>query len=326
MCKISVIMATYNRCESLKDTLVSLVKQEYDVSFDYEIIVVDNNSNDNTKKVAYGFMNLFNGKLKYLFEAKQGQVFALNKGIREAQGEIIAFIDDDVILHKAWLKNINKYFDSYPEIAGIGGKILPKFKYKQPCWLTLDSKYLLRGALNYYDYGNNAFLIEARDKQILGANMAFRKSLFEKHGLLRERIIRHVNRILLFPDTEFYRRIKDAGEKIMYAPEVLVEHVFDKTRINKRYFRWWYYYVGISDIIINPRKKERKICKLPVWLIKKITLNILKSLINYLRLNFVKSFYYEANLYFNLGQAKGYLFYERFKPEDWSKIVKNENY
>lgn len=102
---ISVIISTYNRCESLKDTLNSLLTQECDGSFDYEIIVVDNNSKDKTKEVVGNYKQKFNGRLKYLFEPRQGKSFALNTAIQEAKGEIIAFTDDDCITPENWLLN-----------------------------------------------------------------------------------------------------------------------------------------------------------------------------------------------------------------------------
>ena len=306
MRKISVIVATYNRCHQLKNFLNSLVNQEFDKSFDYEVIIVDNNSTDDTKSVVTGFMNQFNGKLKYLLERRQAQAYALNKGIKEACGEIIAINDDDVILCKDWLKNINKYFKLYPDIAAIGGKILPKFECKVPPWLTLNQPYLLKGALNYYDYGNKAFEID-KDKQFLGANVAIRSDVFKKHGLLSEKITKHGNRILIFPDTEFYHRIKNRGEKIMYAPDVFVEHVFDESRINKRYFKRWYYYTGISSVFVYPPKKAKKIFRIPLWLFKRTCFHFLKSLVFWFKNQKAKSFFHEVQFYFDLGQMRGYL-------------------
>jgi len=80
---ISVIICTYNRCESLKDTLDSLLAQECDGTFNWEVIVVDNNSKDRTKEVVESYMHKFGGKLRYLFEPRQGKSHALNKEIKK---------------------------------------------------------------------------------------------------------------------------------------------------------------------------------------------------------------------------------------------------
>lgn len=108
---ISVIISTYNRCESLKDTLDSLLNQERDDNFDYEVIVVDNNSSDKTKEVVVeSYMPQFNGRLRYLFQPKQGKSYALNLAITKADGEIIAFTDDDCIAASDWLLRIKEEF------------------------------------------------------------------------------------------------------------------------------------------------------------------------------------------------------------------------
>lgn len=82
---ISIIISTYNRCESLKDTLDSLLNQEIDGSFDYEVIITDNNSKDKTKEVVESCKEKFNGRLRYLFEPQQGKSYALNRAIKESK-------------------------------------------------------------------------------------------------------------------------------------------------------------------------------------------------------------------------------------------------
>jgi len=317
---ISVIIPTYNRFQCLQEALESLLAQDKDETLSYEVIVVDNNSNDYTKNIVDSFMNLFKGNLRYTFEAKRGIPYARNKGIREAVGEILVCIDDDVIVHKDWLRNIKKYFDLYPDIAGIAGRIIPNLRCKKPCWLSINGDYLLKGALNYYDHGDTPFYTNNIEKPFMGANMALRRAVFEKHGLFHGNIKKIGNKLLFTEDTELYRRIKEKGERVLYAPEVVVEHPFDKNRINKRYFRRWYYYTGISNAIVGPNIEAKKIYKIPLWLIREIIEDFLRAIKNYLLLQFSKAFYYEANLFFNLGQAKGYLIQKKFKPADWKKV------
>src|SRR3990167_2999593 len=92
---LSVIIATYNRCENLKEALRTLYQQENDGTFDYEIIVIDNNSKDQTREVVESFIAKEGLKVRYIFEPIQGKVYALNTGITHAKGEIVAFTDDD---------------------------------------------------------------------------------------------------------------------------------------------------------------------------------------------------------------------------------------
>lgn len=307
MLEISVIIATHNRCESLKETLKSLLRLEKDGFLNYEIIIADNNSHDKTKEVVENFIPQFHGKLRYTFEPLQGKSHALNTAIQEAEGRIIAFTDDDVVVDQNWLKNIERYFNQYPDIGGLAGRLTPRLTCKKPSWLELEGNYVLKGGLNFYDHGDKVFYIENKSKPFLGANMALRKEVFERHGLFNENIPKIHNRLLIYEDTEFYRRIKEKGEKVIYAPDVVVEHIFDETRINKKYFRYWYFNAGISAALVDHPGTVRYFLNFPRWLIRETVENFLRFFLNYVKFDAVKAFYYETQFYFNLGQARGYL-------------------
>ena len=115
---VSVLIATRNRAESLKDTLASLSRQTRQPD---EVIVVDNGSSDHTKEIATGFRDTLN--VTYVYEAVKGIPNARNSGIREARGDIIAFIDDDCVAEEDWLKNIEIPFIRDPNIGVVGGEI-----------------------------------------------------------------------------------------------------------------------------------------------------------------------------------------------------------
>ena len=104
--KISVILCTYNRCQSLTRALESVAASQMPNSLDWEILVVDNNSKDRTREVMSEFCLRHPGRVRYLFEAQQGLSNARNAGIREAHGEIIAFTDDDITVEPTWLQNL----------------------------------------------------------------------------------------------------------------------------------------------------------------------------------------------------------------------------
>ena len=94
--------------------------------------------------------------VRYIFEEKQGQSHARNRGIREAYGEIIAFTDDDVIVEKEWVLNIKKAFEKN-NVACVGGKILPIWEIPKPNWLTQD----LYSYLGLLDYGDRSFYLDS---------------------------------------------------------------------------------------------------------------------------------------------------------------------
>jgi glycosyltransferase involved in cell wall biosynthesis len=172
---ISVIISTYNRCESLKDTLDSLLNQECNGSFDWEVIVVDNNSKDKTREVIDSYMPKFNGRLRYVFEPKQGLSYARNRGIKESEGEIIAFTEDDAIVDKEWLSNIYSTFMNY-KCDVLFGKILLKWEGEPPRWLTKR----FYGNLGYLDYGNKLFFVDSDRYEFFGGNLSIKKTVFQE--------------------------------------------------------------------------------------------------------------------------------------------------
>lgn len=115
---ISVVIATRNRAESLKDTLTSLTRQSREPD---EVIVVDNGSTDHTKEVVLSFSDRLN--IKYVYEAVKGVPHARNAGTQNARGDIVAFIDDDCVADESWLKQIETPFIRDPSIGVVGGEI-----------------------------------------------------------------------------------------------------------------------------------------------------------------------------------------------------------
>ena len=114
---ISVVVITLNRAEWLKDTLDSLVRQTRQPD---EVIVVDNGSQDNTEGVVSSFANKLN--VKYVSEKTRGIPYARNTGVRNATGDIVAFIDDDCIADENWLKYIQIPFFKDPNVGSVGGE------------------------------------------------------------------------------------------------------------------------------------------------------------------------------------------------------------
>lgn len=122
--KITVILCTYNRCQSLRTALDSVASSVFPNSTDWEVVVVDNNSNDATSEVVRDFCHRSPQHFRYLFEPKQGKSNALNSGVSNTDADVIAFMDDDVTVEPDWLCNLTKVLAS-GEWAGAGGRILP---------------------------------------------------------------------------------------------------------------------------------------------------------------------------------------------------------
>src|SRR5690349_7477494 len=94
-------------------------------SVEWEVLVVDNNSSDQTREVVDEFCRRYPGRFRYLFESRPGKSCALNAGVREARGAVVAFMDDDVTVEPTWLQELTAALHN-GQWAGAGGRILPQ--------------------------------------------------------------------------------------------------------------------------------------------------------------------------------------------------------
>jgi glycosyltransferase involved in cell wall biosynthesis len=234
--RISVILCTYNRCGTLASALSSVATSVLPDSVEWEVLVVDNNSTDQTHQVVESFCCQYPGRFRYLFEPQSGKSHALNAGIRGARGEILAFMDDDVIVEPTWLQNLTASLH-HGEWAGSGGRILPEPAFSPPPWLPAKGPYALL-PLAVFDLGVKAGpLLEPP----YGTNMAFLKQMFEKYGGFRTDLGPQPGSEIRGEDTEFGRRVLLAGERLWYEPSAVVYHPAPEQRVRKEYFlKWWH--------------------------------------------------------------------------------------
>src|SRR5438309_11579812 len=135
---VSIVVSTYNRCRLLEGALRALLSQtSADVA--YEILVVDNNSTDQTRPLVQELATQNQEKLKYLFEPKQGLSYGRNTGIASAKASIIALPDDDVRVAADWVSRIKAGFEANPDIDFLGGKVVPRWPAEPPTWLTKEN-------------------------------------------------------------------------------------------------------------------------------------------------------------------------------------------
>jgi len=134
---ISAVITTYNRSEMLAKALEAVLSQETG-GVRYEVVVVDNNSTDDTRATVEALIAKGHSNLRYVFEPKQGIAHGRNAGIAAARGDIIAFTDDDNVVTPNWIATIKRSFAENPDVDFIGGKILPQWIEPPPKWLTVD--------------------------------------------------------------------------------------------------------------------------------------------------------------------------------------------
>jgi glycosyltransferase involved in cell wall biosynthesis len=226
--KISVILCTYNRCGSLAKALESAAALRLPESIAWEVLAVDNNSKDKTREVIEEYCRRFPQRFRYLFEPRPGKSNALNAGIEAAQGDVLAFMDDDVTVDPMWLKNLTAPLRS-GDWAGSGGRILPEKKFVPPQWLSVEGRYAL-APLAMFDCGPVACELT---ESPFGTNMAFHKKMFEKYGGFRTDLGPRPGSEIRSEDTEFGRRLLVAGERLYYEPSAVVYHSIPPSRVRK---------------------------------------------------------------------------------------------
>jgi glucosyl-dolichyl phosphate glucuronosyltransferase len=243
----SVLIATHNRAVDLRATLASVA--QLTPAEPWEVVVVDNNSTDDTRAVVADAARHFPVPLRYLFEAEQGRSPALNAGIRAARGRIIATTDDDVRVSFDWLDRAAEALDRF-RCDFVGGRVLPIWGGLKPAWLP-DRGGKHWAVIALLDYG--AEPLEFNTRVPLGVNMAFRREAFERAGLLDPNTGRKAGTLLGQEVREWCIRAHAAGLRGWYAPDMVVRHIIPASRLNKRYFRRWFYWRGISRAMLYAR-------------------------------------------------------------------------
>lgn len=252
--EISVLISTYNRSQSLGAAIHSVVVQSVPQSLKWEILIVDNNSTDQTRQVVEDFQCRYPSRIRYVFEPQQGISHARNAGIREAGGEILAFLDDDEIAAADWLQNLTANLHT-GDWAGAGGRVLPPSSFSPPKWLSAGSSFA-SGPLAIFDLG---LWTGQLDEPPFGANMAFRKEVFDRLGGFRTDLGRAGTNMISNEDTEFGRRVIAAGMRLCYEPAALTYHPVETNRLQKEYFLTWWFNKGRSDVreLGNPNSGVR---------------------------------------------------------------------
>jgi glucosyl-dolichyl phosphate glucuronosyltransferase len=295
---ITVILCTYNRCKTLATALNSVAVAAYTLPtwLEWEVIVVDNNSTDQTRNVVEDFCRRLPGRFRYVLEPNQGVSHARNAGIRESRGDVLAFMDDDVTVDPAWLWNLTAALHS-GEWKGTGGRVIPVWKTKPPSWLSTKGPYALAPFVAF-DLGSEAGPLT---EPPFGANMAFRKEMFEKYGGFRTDLGRCGNNLLSNEDTEFGRRLLLGGERLRYEPSALMYHPVYESRIQKKYLLRWWFGKGRADIAELGIRQGTK------WFLGGIPLYLLRRLVGWtvrwmIAINTSKRFSCKLNVWNITGQ------------------------
>lgn len=249
--KLDVVVPTYNRSLLLRRTISSLMTAPVPEGLEVTILIIDNNSKDNTEQVVREMQTEATRPLVYIRERNQGLSHARNGGIQAGAGDLIGFIDDDEEVDKDWYKVIAREF-SDEALQYIGGPYLANCSLPMPSWLP---------------QGYNAVIgvIEPKPRtrmgppfpgNLQGGNAVLRRGVFEKVGLYSVKLGRSGKGLLSEEDAEFYRRLVKAGLYGLHVPDLLIYHYIPADRLTRKYHRRWCYWRGISQGLADAELKE----------------------------------------------------------------------
>lgn len=251
--EISVVVCTYNRAALLQQALRSLFAQK-PAGPAYEIVVIDNNSADETPEVVEKLKAESPVPLSYFRETRQGNAYARNAGVDHSNGSIVAYIDDDVIADENWVAVMSNAFAREPELSFVGGKILPVWENDPPSWLTSAHW----APLALLDYGNEPLSIAGESPRgLLTANIGIRREVFAEVGGFLTSLQRVKGGIGSMEDTEFLMRVCRSGKRGKYLPELITWAWVDPERMTKAYHRRWHMGHGHFYAVMNDPQWER---------------------------------------------------------------------
>ena len=253
---ISVCVCTYNRSAKLHRLLENIVAENvFSKHLDAELLIIDNNSNDNTKQIVQSFVDKL--PIKYFFEAEQGLTSARNCALKNSLGGWVLYTDDDVLLTNSWLSEYKKAIYMFPDARYMGGKIKPYWAMGKPVWLKDENLSLLSGVLVHYDLGENNFMYQQHHSTPYGASFAINKQIIKKVGVFNVDIGLKGHNIGRGDETEYLQRVIDAGYKGAYVGKSVCMHDADMERFSSRYMFRHGVQKGLAHAITNSNLLSR---------------------------------------------------------------------
>jgi len=254
--KLSVIIPTRNRANLLHMTLKSIALQTFPIN-EFEVIVVDNGSTDNTKQVVENF-NKDKKNIRYFYDPTPGLHVGRHRGLKEANAELLVYADDDIEAFPDWLEAVWESFQDN-EVVLVGGKNLPKWEAEPPywiyeMWMEINNYGHSLGYLSILDFGDE--IIEIDPGYVWGCNFSIRKkTLLEAKGFHPDGFPQDMIKYRGDGETSVTNYIQNKKYKTIYNPKASVYHFVPKNRMTIDYFCKRAFNQGISNSFSDIRKK-----------------------------------------------------------------------
>lgn len=228
---ISIVICTYNRDEYIQEAMESLYNQTL-AKEAFEVIIVNNNSSDNTEQVCTNFIATHLDAQFYFFnEQQQGASFARNTGAKLSKSPLLCFMDDDAVAEKNYLQRIIHFFESNPNTGGLGGKIIPRYLPSEPKWMS----YFVSSLVGNFDYAQTVTEFSP-NKYPLESNMIIKKEDFIAVNGFNTALPGVIGNFRIGGEgKEFFLKLKAIGKSIYYDPSIIVEHVVETKKLTSEY-------------------------------------------------------------------------------------------
>lgn len=241
---ITAVICTRNRADFLRKCIESLLNQTANRD-EYEILVVDNGSNDTTSQLLAQYVNTT--ALRSVYEPVAGLSKARNTGWQHAYGQYVGYIDDDATVDSKWVESVRWVIDKVNPVPDwIGGPIYLDWEEIGPDWIDDE----LKIPLGYVHWGDTPRRLTNLER-LGGGNSVYPKEILEKIGGFDERLGRGANSLLSGEETQLQKRVEASGGYLFYHPGISIYHFVSKERIRPKWFYRRYYWGGISDCFMG---------------------------------------------------------------------------
>lgn len=280
--EISVAICTWNREELLKKTLSNLCDLFIPEGISWELLIVNNNSTDNTEKTIDSFKNDL--PIESHFEPKPGLSNARNKAVDKAKGNYIIWTDDDVLVDSNWLASYVQAFQRYPQASVFGGPISPWFEGTPPKWLQNGWHYI-QPSYAIRELGEEAFAFKSTipSKFPFGANFAVRMDIQKQIRYNPDLGLKERKRIL-GEETDVIKSILTSGKTGWWVPDAKVKHWLPASRQTLSYIREYYEGAGRMEAVKENWVDCVKVFGYPRWLFRQLLYNTCLFIFAFLQL------------------------------------------
>jgi glycosyltransferase involved in cell wall biosynthesis len=253
MMHLDILIPTYRRPALLARALGSIARARVPEGLTSGIIVVNNNSGDETPQVVEDFARRAPLPVRCVTELKQGLSHARNAGIAASSADLIGMIDDDEEIAEDWLEVAERSFRGRPELAFIGGPYHGNWSQDPPAWLPSS----FRGVVGEVNLGPavKPFTQGGADL-LLGGNAVVRREWLERAGPYNPALGRSGANFASGEDLDMFDRLTALGARGEYRPDLVIHHYIPPERLTKRYFRRWAWGNGHSLGMLHRARPE----------------------------------------------------------------------